>query len=153
VVNDGALSESEKSQALADGVRALPTIIVGRAAVETPADVKSAAPVVMRGVPAWANEPLVAEGSSVAGESRLRTARLAERVAKDQLRDKINALVINTDLTLKQAAAGNPRIAQALDRAVENARVYQVDYNLDGSATVRVTLDPNELIDELTRSR
>lgn len=153
VVSDGALSTSEKSQALVDGIGALPSIIVGRAAVETPAESTGAVPIIMRGLPAWANDPLVAEGSSAAGESRLRTARLAERIAKDQLRERIEKLVINTDLTLKQAAASNPRVGQAIERAVESARVYQVDYNPDGSATVRVTLDPNELIDELTSAR
>jgi hypothetical protein len=154
VVTDGSMSESEKSEALTAGVRALPTIVVGRASVETPADdTSAAAPIRLRGLPAWASDPLVAEGSSSAGESRLRTARLAERIAKDQLRAAIDKLLITPDLTLKQAAASNPRVADAIDRAVDNARVYQVDYNADGSATVRVTLDPNELIDELTSPR
>lgn len=147
------LSQSEKVQALEAGIRALPTIVVGRAAVQIPDEVRAGAPIALRGMPAWASDPVNAEATSAPAESKLRTARNGERSAKVALRGVIDQLKLEGDLTLKQAAAQDPRVIAAIDRAIDRARVYQVDYNADGSAIVRVTLDPNELLDELTSSR
>ncbi len=152
VVSDGVLSRSEKLQAITTGIEALPSIVVGRASVRNDETPRAGAPLVIHGLPAWVSDPLVAQGASSRGQTRLLTARQAERLAKLSLQDVIEKLEIN-DKTIKQHAASDSRIAHALQRAVEKARVYQVDYNLDGSAIVRVTLDPNELLDELTAIR
>lgn len=157
LVATSALQESEKSQSLDAGVRAMPLIVIGRASaasdpVRIPTDAVAPA-LVLRELPAWASDPIVAEGASGFDNTKLRTARLAETVARKQLRDRLDPLKVDDVVTLKQLAARNPRVAEALDRAVARARVYQVDYNADGSAVVRVTLDPNEVLDELTAAR
>lgn len=157
LIATSALAQSDRSQALEAGVRAMPTIVIGRAsagsgttlnATEAPAPA-----LVLRELPAWASDPLVAEGTSGFDQSKLRTARAAEKLARVQLRERLNPLKIDDVVTLSQLASRNPRVAEALDRAVSRARVYQVDYNADGSVIVRVTLDPNEVLDELTAAR
>ncbi len=154
VIRSDLASNSETLNAMDAGVRAMPTIVVGRAAVQIPEDAPAGgAPVVLQGLPAWASDPINAESSAPRSDSKLRTARVAERSAKVALRGVIEQLPLSQGLTLKQAASRDPRISAAIERAVERARVYQVDYNADGSAVVRVTLDPNELLDELTSSR
>ncbi|GIW77128.1 MAG: hypothetical protein KatS3mg104_2191 [Phycisphaerae bacterium] len=150
-VEQGALSTSESLSALSAGVRTIPTILTGRARVEMPVS-RVSIPDWGAEIPLWVNDPIVAEGSSRLGESRLKTARQAERIARNRLRERIEQLEITPGQTLRQAVTSDPRVRQSIDRAVEQARVYQVDYAADGSVTVRVTLDPNELLDELSRS-
>lgn len=147
-VQEGLLSSPESLSALTTGVRAIPTILTGRARIDMPVP-GGPDPVWVREVPPWINEPIVAEGKIASGESRLKTARQAERVARDRLRERIEQLQINAGQTLRESAASDPRVRQAIDRSVDQARVYQVDYAADGSVTVRVMLDPNELLDEL----
>jgi hypothetical protein len=150
VVNDGTLSSSEKVESLKAGIAQVPSIIVGRAAVQVPQNIAASAPFVLKGVPDWASDPLVAEGASARTTSRLQTARQAERNAQAALRESIIKLKLNDDLTVGQAASSDPRVTAAVDRVVDRARVYQVDYHADGSATVRVSVDANDLLDELT---
>jgi hypothetical protein len=143
-------SRSEQLQALQAGVSSLPTIVIGRANVADRDAAPAAPAIVLRKLPDWVNDPIVAEGSASFAQSKLRTARLAEATAQQALRTKIEKLKLDDDTTFKQAQARDGRVSEAISRAVARARAYQVDYNADNSVTVRVTLDPNELLDELT---
>lgn len=150
-VEQGGLSTTESLSALSAGVRTIPTILTGRARLEMPVS-RVFIPDWGAVIPLWVNDPIVAEGSSRPVESRLKTARQAERIARNRLRERIEQLEMTPGQTLRQSVTSDPRVRQSIDRAVEQARVYQVDYAADGSVTVRVTLDPNELLDELSRS-
>lgn len=150
-VREGVFSLSGSSEALSAGVRTIPTILTGRSRIEMPVS-RVSAPDWVREIPPWVNDPIVAEGSIRSDESPLKTARRAERIARDRLRERVEQLEINSGQTLRESAVSDPWVRQAIDRAVDRARVYQVDYASDGSVTVRVTLDPNELLDELNRS-
>ncbi len=146
-------SQPDKLQALDVGIARLPNIIVGRASVASSAEASTQLrrpAIVLRGVPAWGGDPINAEATSApVGKSRLRTARAAEQKATDALQRLVLQLKLDDQTTLDQAASKDARITDAIGRAIARARTYQVDYNPDGSATVRMTLDPNDLIDEL----
>jgi hypothetical protein len=105
--------------------------------------------------PAWVvrEVPLDAEGTASVGKTPLQVLRSATQVATVNLRAKIGALPLREDLTLDEAARGDPRIARALDRAMVRARTFKVDHHPDGSKTVRVSLDPREVWAELLDAR
>jgi hypothetical protein len=92
--------------------------------------------------PAWAATIATADGNARSAGFQLRTARAAEQVALDHLRAKIDSLPLTSQLTLGQAAATDPRIAKAIDRAIDMAQTYQVDYDAPapGSARAKVQL-------------
>jgi hypothetical protein len=87
--------------------------------------------------PAWAATTANAEGNAGSAGFPLRTARAAERVALDHLRAKIDSLPLTSQLTLGQAAATDPRIAKAIDRAIDMAQTCQVDYDTPEPGAVR----------------
>jgi hypothetical protein len=64
------------------------------------------------------------------------------------LRDTIGTLPIKRDLTIDQAIKQDPRIGEAVNRALLRARVYKVDYRADGSVVVRMSIDSRELWEE-----
>jgi hypothetical protein len=57
-------------------------------------------------------------------------------------------LPLTKTLTIAQAAQRDSRIAEAVQRAVDQARTYKVEYDQDG-ARVQVNLDLSNLWDEL----
>jgi len=77
----------------------------------------------------------------------LHAARRAETAAREALRKQIIALKLEDGQTVGEATAklGD----RSVNAAVDQARVYQTQYNPDGSAVVRVTLDGNELLEIL----
>lgn len=105
--------------------------------------------------PQWVRmgQPLTGDGTAPAGGSRLRTARSAESMAMDKLRERINALPMQdsgTGPTVGEAASGNPAVGRAIDSALRtHAHVYKIDYLADGGATVKVSLDPRDLWDAM----
>lgn len=151
-------SQPDKLAALDVGISRMPSIVVGRASVASSAEAPTlmrGPAVVFRGMPAWASgDAITAEASATSvNGSRLRTARAAEQKASEALQKKVLELKLDGTTTINQAGDKDARIADAVTRAIGRARTYQVDYNPDGSATVRLSLDPNDLIDELTTSR
>jgi hypothetical protein len=95
--------------------------------------------------PDWIFRQLDASASATA-DSPLLSARAAEVAATSNLRQQILQLPLGQGHTLRDLAAGNPAIADAIDRTLaRSAHVYSVDYEPDGSAAVRVSLDLQDL--------
>jgi hypothetical protein len=101
-------------------------------------------------LPAWVRQQIDATGQSPPVKSALLTARAAERNAQADLRKQVEALVIDKD-TLGKLAESDPRVAQAIDRAMIRARLYKTDYLGDGSVAVKVSLELKYVWEELTR--
>jgi len=97
--------------------------------------------------PGWANQYLDAEATSPAirGGNQLKTARAAEAMAMAALRRKVDALPLDPNATLAQAQKQDPRIEQAVIRAMKHARPYQVDYDDRGAVTVHVSINLGDL--------
>ncbi len=112
---------------------ATPTI--GRAKIE------QSKPAALPGVPAWVNEPITTSASSPDAGGKLRTARAAEKAARESLREKLRALPLGDKETLGTASQVDPHFADAIDAAAISARVVGTDYRADGSVEVRVSID------------
>jgi hypothetical protein len=98
--------------------------------------------------PAWLNEALNSDATAKFKDTRLKTARDAENAARDALRQKVDALQVN-NITIAQAAKRDPAFGHAVDQAMDRAHAYKIDYLPDGSVSVKVSLDPRDLWDEL----
>jgi hypothetical protein len=122
--------------------------VVGRAAATAPAKVVRAVQL-PENPPAWVHQQLDAEGSSQAKKVKLKAARAAEGDAVNRLRSQVDALPITNNLTLGEAQKRDKRLAEAVDRALKDARLYKVDYESDGSARVKVILDLREVWEEI----
>jgi hypothetical protein len=112
--------------------------------------------VIPRQAPGWTRESLWADGlagGASAGAARLRAQRSAQLNAVEELRAKIDALQLNDTLTVGEAARRNPRIADAVESALNRARVSKVVFRDDGSVFVRMTLDTRQLWIELDDAR
>ncbi len=128
---------------------------VGRANVSTGAlSVQQEEVEVPEQAPEWVNRQFDAEGSARGTTKRpLSAMQPAQDKAIQNLRAKIGALPLSDGLTIDEAARKDVRIARALDRAMVRARVFKVDYGADGSATVRMTIDPWVVWDEISNAR
>lgn len=101
--------------------------------------------------PAWARTPITTQGTAVAGPSRLLTARAAEKVARDELREQLRSLPVGEDETLGDLADENQAVADLLETAVTQAKRTNASYSSDGSARVQVSLDGRALWQSLRR--
>jgi hypothetical protein len=95
----------------------------------------------------------MAEGTADSRGSKLKTARVAESAAVDALRDAIYALPLNGTMTIGDAVKKSPTIAQAVDRCLAGARPYKVDYRADGSVSVKSSMNPRELWEEISQQQ
>lgn len=95
--------------------------------------------------PAWSKEQIEAQATSPQDGSPLHTARRAEALAVEKLRDQINRLPLAAGVTVGAAAGKDPRIDQAVARSVSRARPSQVDYGAKGSVNVHVVLRLSDL--------
>ena len=102
--------------------------------------------------PPWANQHAEADAASPAHASKLRTARAAEALAVAKLRQRIEALPLDSKITLGEAARRDPRIGEAIARALGRARPFRVDYGQQGVVTVHVALNLSDLWAELSGS-
>jgi hypothetical protein len=102
--------------------------------------------------PDWVFQSFDAEATAAPARTRLLTQSAATDKATELLRSRVNALSLTPDLTIEQAAKANARIAATVERVVLRARLYKVDYNADGSAMVRMMLDPRDLWTELRQA-
>ncbi|WP_428937205.1 hypothetical protein [Fontivita pretiosa] len=82
-------------------------------------------------------------------EQRRRTRTAAEARATDALRARVGALPLTPKLSIADAAAQDPRIADAVERVLLRARVYKTEYRADQSVMVRMMIDPRDLWFEL----
>lgn len=103
--------------------------------------------------PAWASQIIQAQATAPQAGSPLRTARKAEALAVDKLRDQINPLPLSGGKTIGAAAGENPTIEQAVTKTLNRARPYQVDYGPNGSVTVHVSLRLSDLWAEMSGQR
>ena len=127
--------------------RVAPAVGVGSVQPTTnPAPVAVALPAQ---APKWANQQAEAEATSPAQGTKLQTARAAEALAVERLRQQIDSLSV-ADLTVGEAAHRDPAIAEAISRAMGRARPYKVDYGHRGAVTVHVALNLADLWAELT---
>lgn len=106
---------------------------------------------VPRQAPEWVNRSMSAEAWARASTSPLMAAQAAEAEARKALAQQVGALPLAYSLSLQQAGEKDPKIAEAVARALESARVKRTDYGADGSARVRVELNMGGLWDELNR--
>ena len=103
--------------------------------------------------PPWANQQLQAEATSPTHGSKLHTARAAETMALEQLRHQVEGLALTSTMTVGEAASRDPRIEQAVLRALNRAHPYQVDYKAQGAVTVHVSLSAADLWGQLASLR
>jgi hypothetical protein len=94
--------------------------------------------------PAWIDGTADAQGQSppVAGP-KLKTALAAEAVALEHLRAKLNALPLNSKTSLGQAARTDPRLNEAMTRALGRARIAKVLYDTPRPGWVTATMSVN----------
>ncbi|MDB5354306.1 MAG: hypothetical protein JWN24_759 [Phycisphaerales bacterium] len=94
--------------------------------------------------PAWVDDTADVEGTATAASGpKLRTARVAEAVALEHLRGRLNALPLTGKLTLGDAAKQDPRIEEAVARSLTRARLSKVDYDSPTPGAVRVKMSLN----------
>jgi hypothetical protein len=104
--------------------------------------------------PNWANQLAQAQATSAPRADRLRTARAAEAMALEKLRQQVRDLPLTDGMTLGQAASLDPRIDQAITKSVNRAKPYQVDYDSTGqAATVHVSMNLADLWSKLANLR
>jgi hypothetical protein len=111
------------------------------AAVDVPSAETPHAVELPRAAPSWATGQLDAQGSAQIDTSKLKAARAAEADAVHRLREQVGGLSLVEGLTIEQATRRDPRVARAVDAALQQARTYKVDYSATGQVQVRVGLD------------
>jgi hypothetical protein len=103
-------------------------------------------------VPGWVNHPLGASAVAPRDSSALRTARAAERAAREVLMSRIQSLPVG-ETSLGDAARGDEGLREIVEDAVDAARIVGVDYRGDGSVEVRISLDGRQLWQAILASR
>lgn len=125
--------------------------VIGRASVPEPAAAPSKALRLPERAPDWVDGQIDLLGAARGTGPRLKTSLAAEADARAKLQSRLEALPLERDLTLGQAAQRDPRLAGALQRAVKRARVSKVEYRSDGSVVVHLWSDLRDVWDELRR--
>ena len=130
----------------------LPAVSSGRAAASAAAPTTAVFAIDLPNQPpAWTEQTLMGEGTAEARGSKLKTARVAEAAAVDALRTTVDALPLTSTLTIGDAVKKSPSIAKAVDRCLDRARPYKVDYRADGSVLVKSSMNPRELWAEISQ--
>ncbi|HMB95472.1 MAG TPA: hypothetical protein VKK61_05485, partial [Tepidisphaeraceae bacterium] len=128
-------------------------IAIGRATVkpinEKISTTRPAAIVLPQQPPAWIGQLIESEAVAQPKASKLRTKNAAEIKASEILRDRIDSLKLTPTLSIGEAAAHDPQVTEAIDRAMMRARVFKVDYRADDSVMVRMMIDSRDLWYEL----
>jgi len=101
--------------------------------------------------PAWATESINIEGAAPIIGTKLRSAVRAETDARAKLRQRIESLKLDKDLTVGEAAAKDHRVHDALYRFVKQARIYKTEYRADNNVVVYLSADPRDLWEDLRR--
>jgi hypothetical protein len=124
---------------------------VGRAGVERP--VPKAPPVALPDrPPEWVEDQINVQGTATGVGPKLKTARQAEAEAIATLRGRIDELKIDKDLTVAAAAKRDPRIAEAISRAIKQSRIYKTEYRADGSVVIHIAANLRDLWEEMLRA-
>jgi hypothetical protein len=61
------------------------------------------------------------------------------------------SMPLSEGVTLGEAMERDANVRRAVDRALLRARAFKVDYDADGSVTLKMALDPRELWSDLSR--
>ena len=93
--------------------------------------------------PAWASEAHTASAVASDAGYPLRTARQAEKAARDALRREIASLKI--DPAVESSRTFGQAAGAMVDAAVDAAKIAGVDYRADGSVEVSVSIDGQRL--------
>ena len=80
------------------------------------------------------------------------SARLAEDDARVKLKALVDVLPVTEKQTIAVTAQKDPRIAAAVARTIARARASKTEYQPDGSAKVRVSLQLHALWDAIVAS-
>jgi len=124
--------------------------VTGRAKAGFTLQSRPVAAVMLPGTPPeWIKNPITVGGSASAGGNRLKTARIAEDQALAALLKHMESLPLNNNRTVGEWASQNASVRHVLDQMLIRAKVTRIEYAPDGSAAVKVTLDPRDLWDEL----
>lgn len=99
--------------------------------------------------PDWTSERLEAEGVADVPDFKLKSAREAEAEARRKLLDRINGLELSNKVTVGKAAEQNPRVRDAVNHALDKARVAKTDYYNKKGVAVVVRMDLQDLWDAL----
>jgi len=133
---------------------------VGTSENQAPPDANLAAPATRPAqialpaiAPKWASEFMRADGQNGPAFSKLRSARAAEQKAIAALRAQVDQLPVTKDVTVGTLSANDADMKQAIDRAVQRAKLTKLDYLADGSAAVQVTADLADVWREIIASR
>jgi len=102
--------------------------------------------------PAWTRLTLDGKAQAQSPNGLLRAARSAKVAALAQIRTQINALPLTAHLSLGDASHQDPRIDQAITRALDHAQISKIEYDAPnrGWATAHMTLDLDVLWRELS---
>ncbi len=117
---------------------------IGHGVASPPRDpaVKGGAVVFPRSAPQWVGRVVEVDSSATGGG--LKTARVAEATALEQLRAKLDQLPLNETSTLGQAAKIDPAIDRKITATLRRASTTKVDYQR-GVVRVRVSIDTEEI--------
>ena len=99
-------------------------------------------PVVMKlpdVAPEWTREAQTASSVAADAGGSLKTARVAEKLAREALREQLSTLPLDAAQTLGTASA------KTVDVAVIGAKIASVDYRADGSVAVSVSIAGQQL--------
>jgi hypothetical protein len=111
-------------------------------------------PLVPASPPNWVNQQLVGQATALANPSRarLRILSAAEDAAVANLKQSIDALPLPAGGTLGQSEKADPRVAQSVQRSLRHVQVAKVIYDPDGSVSVRVVLEAQQVWSDLVDS-
>ncbi len=101
--------------------------------------------------PEWVEGDLGSTGFSGGDKEMLKAARRAELDARVKLRSRVEALPLDKQTTLGDAAKNDPHIASAITRAVSQAKITRTEYLGDAGARIWVDLDLHRVWDEMKR--
>jgi hypothetical protein len=112
------------------------------------------APMVPASPPPWVNQQVVGQATALANpnRARLRILSAAEDAAVANLKQSIDALALPAGGTLGQSEKADPRIAQSVQRSLRHVQVAKVIYDPDGSVSVRVVLEAQQVWSDLVDS-
>jgi hypothetical protein len=90
-------------------------------------------------------------GQAEPAGSKLRARMQAEADARAKLRQRLESLQLEKDLTVGDAVRQSPRIAENVAAYVEQVRPYRTEYQSDGGAAVYLQADLGELWARMAR--
>jgi hypothetical protein len=108
-----------------------------------------------RAAPSWVNDDVSVEGTASAristAAAKLKARQKAEAEARDALWTRIEALPLDANTTIGQAAKQDPRFHAVLRRVIDRNRPSKVAYRSDGTVVVQIVQDLGDVWDEVRK--